>query len=254
MDCLVWEGFGNRINALASALTTTEDTVNLYWAVNKHLPLKFEGVFSPIKRVKVVNVNAARFEYSRLPHRICHYYLCNPKQIRSVEFSNSVLNYYRLLFNNFKRKIPISSKMLPPSSVGIHYRHYLPETANVADYLESCKAWINSRPVKPKAVFIASDHKESAKFLQACIPGAFLLESDDGMVCDFDRVRSIKSWFESLVIFSQCRNGIYSSCARSTAFDVLRGIGIRTYFDECERHDRSINLESAIMSAMKDQL
>ena len=104
MDCLVWEGFGNRINALASALATTEDTVNLYWAVNKHLPLKFEKVFSPIRRVKVVNVNAARFEYSRLSHRICHYYLCNPRKIRSFEFSSSVLNYYRLLFNNFKRK------------------------------------------------------------------------------------------------------------------------------------------------------
>ena len=251
MDCLVWEGLGNRFNAIASALATTKGEVNLYWSVNKHLPLSFEEVFRPVDRLRVKNVNASRFEYSRNSDRICYYYVCNPKAIASKPFSELILSNYRLLFDSM---LPEHRSFdLPKSSVGIHYRSFLDESKPFFGFLDRCRQWIDAKRIAPEAVFVSSDNVRYTRLMHACLPNAKRLKDDDGMRNDFDRVPSFKHWLKALDVFSRCYGGVYSSCARSTAFDVMRGYGIATTFDEAGKHHRDARIENDLNKRMTTQ-
>jgi len=244
MDCLVWEGLGNRFNAIASSMVISKD-IDLYWSVNKHLPVNFQQIFKPIEGINVKNIHAERFGYSQLVGRICHYYVCNPGRLDINDFSKEILQKYRLLFDSILDKHTAKIK-LPTTSVGIHYRSFLEESRPVEEFLYRGLNWINQKPIKPEVVFISSDNVKYTKFLQSKIPNAQISPEDMGMQDDLDRVSSFGDWLKSLSIFRQCYGGIYSSCARSTAFDVMRGYGIITDFDESDKHDRNNLIEEEI--------
>lgn len=244
MDCLVWEGLGNRFNAIASALVVSKQ-VDLYWSVNKHLPMMFEEVFKPVDGLRVKNINAKMFEYSQTVDRICHYYVCNPSGLDISDFSKAILKNYRLLFDSMLDSHG-AEMVFPRASVGIHYRSFLEQSKPFPEFLQRCKQWIDQKPFKPDAVFVSSDNSEYSRQLHSSIPNARMLAQDTGMKNDFDRVGSFDIWLKSLAIFRQCYGGIYSSCIRSTAFDVMRGYGIVTDFDESEKHDRHLSLENQI--------
>ena len=245
MDCLVWEGLGNRINAITSSLSTSEEDITLYWSVNSHLPFRFEEVFDPIERINVVNVRADKFTYSQHPQRICYYYLCNPKQLDLSEFAKEVLKYYKVVFDRIRLELP--EVKLPDDSVGVNYRHFLKQSKGVNQFHSAYNEWIKDKKLTPSTVFISGDSQKHCEQLVKLIPNSFILDNYIGLSSDLDRNKgNFDVWVRSLQTLSKCKSGVFSSCKVSTACDVLRGYDIDVDYHEKFDHHRSMDLESAI--------
>lgn len=241
MDCLTWEGLGNRINAMASSLVATEGTVYLKWAVNKHCPLPFEEVFDPVPRVEVQNVFAKRFPYSVKTDRICYYYVCNPARIRR-KFGCSITDQYVTLLRSL---IPYKRIKLKQNSAGLHYRKHMPESPPVPEFIEYARQWLQRRKNPP--LFISSDSSESMEELLKAFPEAIHQNTDRRPKTDFDRTEeNFRSWIQALQTFYRCRAGVLSSTKRSTSLDVIRGYGVRVSYAETKQNHRNNFIEKRI--------
>jgi len=247
MDCLVWEGLGNRFNCIASCLTATEQAVKLYWSVNEHCPLRYEELFRPHPRVNVRNIYARRFEYSSSKHRICYYYCVNPSKLPSKEFGRKINSNYRDLFNLLKFGSG-NLELRGVKSIGINYRKYLEGNIDIEEFLRFCE--IKIREVGPEKVFISSDCIQSSTYLASKIPNS-VMQSDRGMSSDLGRdTTNFTSWIDTLKSYRMCDQGIVSSYKRSTVPDCLRGFGIKSIFPKCEEDWRDSNIENQINQAM----
>lgn len=244
MDCLVWEGLGNRFNALASSLVAANpgETVNLYWAVNKHCPLPFEEIFKPLDGVNVCNLSASQFAYSQSPNRICYYYACNPRNIRR-RFGCRFGDCYALLLKHLKKVPPLNLE----NPIGIHYRDYMAESPPVDQFVEMALEWIGKR--HHKQVFVASNSAEALRELEQ-LPNAISYPAKR-QAKDFDRSeQGLIDWIGELQTFRKCRSGLLSSTYRSTVFDVFRGIKIQPHYMESEKNHRDISIERKINAAI----
>ena len=239
MQCLTFEGLGNRINAIASALTATKrtrETIHLTWAINKHLPMAFEDVFRPIQRIEARSVYAQRFAYSQTWNRLCYYYASNPRNLRKG-YPCAMRDNYLVVLNAMKIGKPQASGDL----AGLHYRAFMPETPSLSDYIERAKQW-----APDCRLFIASNCEKSRDKIAAAFPGSVVAD-DAGQTADFDRSQqSVIQWADCLKTFARCNRGILSSTKRSTALDSVRGYRVRVEYVHESDHHRNEHLERLI--------
>lgn len=239
MDCLVFEGLGNRINGMASALVATGGKVDLYWSVNKHCPLPYESIFKPISRLVVRKVRAKRFRYHVSTNSICHYYPVNPARIQR-RFGCRFRDAYALILS---RMIPKAEIDFRPT-VGLHYRRHMPESAPLDEYIEYARQWMEKRA--GEVVFVSSDCSESAAAICAAFPDAHTIEQS-GLTHDFDRsADNMIAWCRALSVFKKCRRGVLSSTFRSSALDSIRGYEIPIDYVESGQRARDLVLENQI--------
>jgi len=240
MNCLVWEGLGNRINALASCMATGSE-IELTWAVNSHCPLSYEQLFKPIERVKVQNVFARRFAYSRNRHRHCYYYLTNLTGKSNRHFSCEVRKAYRLLLRSMKPSRPVTPRS--DSMAGIHYRAFMPESPNVDAFILQAQDWLKNR--QAESVFVSSDSDEAQQKIVSSIDNAFTIKQTH-IVSDLQRCRaSVIDCARAMKVFKSCKLGVLASTYRSTVTDAARA-WVKVNYAEKNSNHRNKSLERLI--------
>ena len=242
MHCLVWEGLGNRLNALASCIATGRD-VELVWAVNSHCPLLYHEVLKPIDGVTVQNVNARRFTYSRNAHRYCYYYLTNLTENSNRQFGCDVRKIYRQLLRSLTAPRPT----LPNSKTmaGIHYRAHMPESPTVDQFIEQADRWLAKR--NSQSVFVSSDSAEAQQRIADTIANSFTIDQQH-IASDLQRSRaSVTDCVRAMKAFKSCKLGVFASTFRSTVTDAVRS-WVHVDYAEREQNHRNQSLERWVAS------
>ena len=82
-----FEGFTNRVNALASALLSWGDSLLIRWIENRHCPVAFETLFAPLTGVEVTSDKGSwkEYQYENNDERLCHYFLSTDRSRKAVK-------------------------------------------------------------------------------------------------------------------------------------------------------------------------
>lgn len=227
LDCVVFEGLGNRINAIVSSYLQ-RPCFTLYWSINDHCPVSFEDLFEPLEGIEVVELTGASFfPYSRSTRRICWFYLLKPVWFTDKEFAARAKQGYQYLISKLRHRPTYD---LPKDTVGIHFRFHLPagSSASLPVFLQQLLPWLRQRD--PGTVFVTSDDQqikyEIIKRVQRWGYETAVVDSPL-LKHDFDRSKdNLIGLSKELVLFTQCTLGVISNSARSTVVDSCRGFNV----------------------------
>lgn len=233
IECRVFEGLTNRINGMVSALATGR-RVLLFWAINRHCPVRFNQVFNPVAGVKVFEEYTDQYEYEFMPDRLCWFYPRNVLGMRDQQFRDRIYQAYRLLWDQLK--IKTEEKLLSTDDLGLHYRHHLADSQPFEDFKKKALEVIAA--CRPRRVYVATDsdqHGEKlARAIRAYVPEVYTGHSVK-MEHDLDRsVEGVAVLINDLHALSACGIGVLTNSARSTVPDILRCLGVSSYttFDD----------------------
>lgn len=224
-DCLVWEGFSNRLNSIASTYLAVED-FTLWWAVNSHCPVPFEFCFDDLCGVEPRNVLAERFPYSLERGRVCWYYLGLAGEIDPEFHRKRIRQVYAYLLRKMKHRPSFEMRR---ESCCIQYRHHIPEGGQPFDSFKvAILQFLDKQPMSH--VLVMSDDEESvARISRLVIETGRKPISIPGSRMDDDLDRSpeiVSKLCQELILASQCSRGIISNSDRSSVSDSAKALGI----------------------------
>ena len=235
--CRTYEGLCNRINAIASSLTTGRP-VELQWAVNSHCPVQFEDVFALDFGMTVANEAVDHYPYCRTHESFCWFYPQNIDQLPFAVFQQRMHRAYRLLLEGMKLKswsVPVSP------ALGISYRHHLKDVDGLEHFWSCVKRAVNG--VCSKGVHLATDsQKIKDELLQRLLALNVDVTINDCKLLahDFDRsLDNVLGMCSDLRSLASCQLGVITNSARTTTTDPLRGFGVRAYSTTDDRRHRS---------------
>jgi SAM-dependent methyltransferase len=115
-EVVLFEGFFNRLNGLVNARLTHGAEFRVKWAVNCHLPHRFETLFDELPGVEVAEEEGlgyypANTDPGKGP--LCYWYVSRRNNTTAEEIAAA----YRFILNRLK-----VSASGPPAALGIHFR------------------------------------------------------------------------------------------------------------------------------------
>lgn len=243
-QCFLFEGLGNRINGLVSALLTNRE-VDVRWSVNQHCPVRFEQLFFPVEGTHVQNVDDESFPYIQDANRICCRFLVNVANLEEGSFRTNAKKHYRSILNQLKHRPDFD---LPERTVGIHYRAYFEaESGEQFDgFVSQLKSWLDQKG--PTCVFIASDSRQAKLRIQDAVERfgyqTAIIECPLLVTGDFDRsLENLIGMSKEMILFGQCSRGILSNSAQSSVCDSARGFDVpieRMFDSDFDERDRQL--------------
>lgn len=238
VECRVFEGLTNRLNGIASALATGRP-VHLYWAINQHCPIHFSQVFKPMHRIQVIEEYKDHYAHAVTPDLICWFYPRNMERVADKIFRERIYASYEYLWNHLL--IEGSPSKIPKRTLGIHYRHFLPDVDSYSNFSSKLTTVIDC--LSPEACYVASDDDVSREeVIKKIKPLVKLIDYGhlSHMRSDLDRnPENVKTLIQDLSILRFCQLGVLTNSSRSTVPDILRCHGIKsfmTYDDGMHRH------------------
>ena len=237
LDCRVFEGLCNRINALATALVTGRQ-IRLQWAVNKHCPVRFEEVLGGLGGVSVVNEEQPSYAYVIGPDELCWFYPRNLSRLPKDVFRSRLYNAYGYLHRQLKYS-PIEG--LPSRSLGLQFRRHFRGRGGLEPFIEWAGRVVSR--LRPAQVYVASDCADCKREIIHRI-GQHNIVAKAGehrlMEHDFDRsLDNVRGMCCDLRALAQCSLGVIANSTRSTIPDSLRAFGVQSYYtfdDGFHRH------------------
>jgi hypothetical protein len=115
-EVVLFEGFFNRLNGLVNARLTHGPEFRARWALNGHLPHRFEDLFEPVPGMEVANEEGLTFcQENTDPAKgpLCYWFVSR----RCGATAEAVAEAYHHYLSRLK--ITVHE---PPSDLGIHYR------------------------------------------------------------------------------------------------------------------------------------
>ena len=161
--CRVFEGFANRLNGIASALSTGRP-VSIQWAINDHCPASFEDCFRPLDGVEVANESALAYPHSVSPQKLCWFYPKNVDELPYGRFRSRMMASYDYLLS----RIAVTDWACPAApALGCHYRHYLAKPDSFSRYCGWIRCAVSQ--LSPATVHVASDSADHKSQLLALL-------------------------------------------------------------------------------------
>jgi len=227
ITCRVFEGLGNRINAIASAMTTG-CAITVFWAVNSHCPAPSKAVFKPIENLKFVDQEVATYNYIVNKRELCWFYPRNIYLLPVDVFRRRLHKAYRTILESFQ----ISTWAKPSSNaLGLHYRSFLADTDTLKSFLASVTKV--STAISHPVVHVASDCSLAKQQIVEHMEGLGVAASVNSCrLMNHDLDRSLLSVFgmcRDLRSLACCNLGVVTNSSQSTVVDSLRGFGVQAY-------------------------
>jgi hypothetical protein len=223
-ELFVFEGFTNRVNALASALLRWEDGFLIRWMENQHCPVPFTELFEPFPGVEVTSQPGSwrEYHYENSEDRLCHYFLSTDRQRREVKKA------YELILQQCRiDDYGVEVKGIR-NSVALHYRRHIEwEKASESSCLDFLAVLLERTAAEH--VVIASDDDETGLRLAESVRSMGLsvsvLGQGAGLASDLDRdVARVREFVKIWRTLTLCPWSI-SNAISSTVLDASRALG-----------------------------
>ncbi len=230
--CRVFEGLSNRINAIATAMTTRRP-IHLHWLVNDHCPVPFEEVFEPLDGVRIINESGIEYPYSVDGDVFCWFFPKNIGRLPHPVFRERLYAAYRTILG--RMKVAAWARPAAPA-LGLHFRHHQEHAGELPPFLAGVKRAVAL--LAPASVFLAGDSVEHKMAITTRMRelGVSVVTNDVPLMGhDLDRsADQVSGMCRDLRSLCECRLGVIVNSARSTVADPLRGHGVRAYhtFDD----------------------
>lgn len=223
-ELYVFEGFTNRVNALASALLRWEDGFLIRWMENRHCPVAFGELFEGFSGVDVSSDSGSwqEYHYENSDERLCHYFLSTKRDRRAVKRAYElILKHCRI--GAFEDELGEAGK-----SVAFHYRKHIEWAKAPESVCLDLLAVLCDRTAASQ-VLLASDDDETALRLAEKIQKmgfpVKLLGHGAGLKSDFDRDQArVLEFVRVWRTLTECRWAI-SNAISSTVLDASRALG-----------------------------
>lgn len=160
-EVVLWEGFFNRLNGLINGLLIHGSSFRVRWAVNTHLPHRFEELFDPIPGIEVVNdPDLTYWPQNTNPAKgpLCHWFVSRNCNADLEEIAGA----YRHLISRLK-----VGRTASPCNLAIHFRG-LHHAANESpgDFARWCLEQAKSRGAGKCFAIADSGREEIAAVLE----------------------------------------------------------------------------------------
>jgi len=216
-----FEGFCNRLNAMASCLMMWEGDILLRWVQNDHCPLEFHELFRDIERISVTSDPGdwGDYQYARNQGgRFCYYFLdsISPVEIVKKTFLSLIGKLHAFELGDYQDE----------EMIGFSYRHhYNWEKASVEECLDVLRD-ISGRTGVRRVYLNCEDRQKNYEICRLLEEKDYEVYWDDSFMShDLDRGDdSVHDFVRSWLRLTHCRWSI-SNAVSSTILDAARAIG-----------------------------